>query len=214
MSEDQGGPTSADLAKTGDILNILCGGTTLSSNAFLETFWPIPDKDIEWPSTFRTIQAPPILLPPGRSINDSQQEAICHMLEQSNDKRVTIIQGPPGTGKTTVIATYVLSATAAQQGGIWLVAQSNVAVRNIAEKLLNVGFENWKLLVSKDFKEDWYVLFPLIFIFSNILWVGMMPCTMACLPISSDQIFSRLLQVIFKAAKLFSVLLACYPTLC
>ena len=103
MSEDQGGPTSADLAKTGDILNILCGGTTLSSNAFLETFWPIPDKDIEWPSTFRTIQAPPILLPSGRSINDSQQEAVLTMLTVDNANRITLIQGPPGTGKTTVI---------------------------------------------------------------------------------------------------------------
>lgn len=37
-------------------------------------------------------------------------------------------------------------------------AQSNVAVKNIAEKLLDVGFEDWRLLVSADFHFDWFVL--------------------------------------------------------
>lgn len=61
------------------------------------------------------------------------------------------------TGKTSVIATYVLSAIEAGQKGIWLMAQSNVAVKNIAEKLLDVGFEDWRLLVSADFHFDWFV---------------------------------------------------------
>jgi hypothetical protein len=39
--------------------------------------------------------------------------------------------------------------------GIWLVAQSNVAVKNIAEKLAANGFMDWKLLVSQDFHFDW-----------------------------------------------------------
>ena len=56
------------------------------------------------------------------------------------------------------------SACAASQSGIWLVAQSNVAVKNIAEKLASTGFEPWKLLVSKDFHFDWYAF--LIFFFS------------------------------------------------
>jgi hypothetical protein len=41
---------------------------------------------------------------------------------------------------------------------MWLIAQSNVAVKNIAEKLAEVGFLNFKLLVSKDFHFDWYVV--------------------------------------------------------
>lgn len=155
ISEDQDGPTAAELARAAKVLGILQGGLSLQSNPFLHTLWPTPDQEIEWPSNYTLIPPSPILLPPGRVINDSQEEAIRDMLEQSNDKRITIIQGPPGTGKTTVIATYVLSATAAGQGGIWLVAQSNVAVRNIAEKLASVEFTNWKLLVSKDFQEDW-----------------------------------------------------------
>ncbi|KAF9007469.1 AAA domain-containing protein, partial [Cyathus striatus] len=39
---------------------------------------------------------------------------------------------------------------------VWLVAKSNVAVKNIAEKLLSVKFTSWRLIVSKDFKENWH----------------------------------------------------------
>ena len=39
--------------------------------------------------------------------------------------------------------------------GIWLVAQSNVAVKNIAEKLASSDFVEFKILVSKDFHFDW-----------------------------------------------------------
>lgn len=38
---------------------------------------------------------------------------------------------------------------------IWLVAQSNVAVKNIAEKLADFGFFDFRLLVSKDFEYEW-----------------------------------------------------------
>ena len=41
---------------------------------------------------------------------------------------------------------------------IWVVAQSNVAVKNVAEKLVDSGFVDFKLLVSKDFHFDWWVL--------------------------------------------------------
>jgi regulator of nonsense transcripts 1 len=80
------------------------------------------------------------------------------MLQQSNDGRLTVIQGPPGTGKTTVIASFVQAAFAGGLSGIWLVAQSNVAVKNIAEKLADFGLTEWKLLVSKDFFDYWSVL--------------------------------------------------------
>jgi regulator of nonsense transcripts 1 len=39
--------------------------------------------------------------------------------------------------------------------GLWLVAQSNVAVKNIAEKLAANDFMNFKLLVSQDFRFQW-----------------------------------------------------------
>jgi len=79
--------------------------------------------------------------------------AITNMLSSSP---ISLVQGPPGTGKTTVIATYVISAIQAGQRGIWLMAQSNVAVKNIAEKLAKVGVFNFKLLVSRDFHFEWH----------------------------------------------------------
>ncbi|CAL1716333.1 unnamed protein product [Somion occarium] len=122
------------------VLEILQGKYTLSTNPFLQTIWPVPDQEVEWPSTFHCFHAPPILSTPHHSLNESQEQAVLHMLSQTNDRHISIIQGPPGTGKTSVIATYVLSATAAGQG----------------EKLIAVGFDNWKLLVSRDFQEDWH----------------------------------------------------------
>ncbi|KAL1674226.1 hypothetical protein EV122DRAFT_221090, partial [Schizophyllum commune] len=61
---------------------------------------------------------------------------------------------PPGTGKTS--AATVQQSIAAGKKGIWLVAQSNVAVKNIAEKLEKVGFHSYRLLVSMDFYHDWH----------------------------------------------------------
>jgi regulator of nonsense transcripts 1 len=64
------------------------------------------------------------------------------------------------TGKTTVIAAAVTSIMASSTGKetVWLTAQSNVAVKNIAEKLVAVGFMDFKIIVSKDFHYDWYFL--------------------------------------------------------
>jgi regulator of nonsense transcripts 1 len=81
------------------------------------------------------------------------------MLGTTDQHRFVIVQGPPGTGKTSVIGAYVMMATAAGNGGIWLIAQSNVAVKNIALKLITIGFQNWRILVSKDFHDGWYVHF-------------------------------------------------------
>ncbi|KXN88609.1 Regulator of nonsense transcripts 1 [Leucoagaricus sp. SymC.cos] len=93
-----------------------------------------------------------------RPLNDSQRTAVKAILSDEPSKRLVVIQGPPGTGKTTVIAATVLSimSTRGSDHNIWLVAQSNVAVKNIAEKLDDVGFFDFKLLVSKDFHFDWH----------------------------------------------------------
>jgi Cdc6-like AAA superfamily ATPase len=65
-------------------------------------------------------------------------------------------QGPPGTGKTTVIAAVVQSkVTEHPSNTVWVIAQSNVAVKNVAEKLADSGFLDFKLLVSNDFQFDW-----------------------------------------------------------
>ena len=40
---------------------------------------------------------------------------------------------------------------------VWIVAQSNVAVKNVAEKLVKVGIHQFKLIVSREFHFDWQV---------------------------------------------------------
>lgn len=67
---------------------------------------------------------------------------------------VKLVHGPPGTGKTTLISSIV-QWMAGPSHAIYIVAQSNVAIKNVAEKLAKVGFLNFKLVVSEDFYFDW-----------------------------------------------------------
>jgi primosomal protein N' len=111
-------------------------------------------ENVKWPAEWSQSPTLPIKLKPDtipRPLNTSQQKAVCCMLDETDSTRLTIIQGPPGTGKTTVIASYVLRALSGGRSGIWLIAQSNEAVKNIAEKLADFGLSNWRLLVSEDF---------------------------------------------------------------
>jgi hypothetical protein len=70
------------------------------------------------------------------------------------------------TGKTSVIAATVCSLMASgnpSTRAIWLVAQSNVAVKNMAKKLADIGFLDFGLLVSKDSHFDWSVILQCCF---------------------------------------------------
>ncbi|GJE88613.1 AAA domain-containing protein [Phanerochaete sordida] len=147
--------TMAERDKDATILAMLQGTSKLFESPFLKTMYP-GDQEVVWPESLPTL---PDQLPVAfdqKPLNSSQEKAVLAMLALNNNSRITIIQGPPGTGKTTVITAYVHSACSAGQAGIWLVAQSNVAVKNIAEKLISTSFEPWKLLVAKDFHFDWH----------------------------------------------------------
>ncbi|OBZ72573.1 ATP-dependent helicase NAM7 [Grifola frondosa] len=150
--------TLADTKKAAILLQLLQGNNSRIANPFSQYIqFRNTTDDFTWPDDWPT--TPPDASPDivsTRPLNDSQSQAIQHMLSLTNSSRVTMIQGPPGTGKTTVIAAYVQSAIAAGCGGIWLLAQSNVAVKNIAEKLADVGFLNWRLLTSTDFHHGWH----------------------------------------------------------
>jgi len=75
---------------------------------------------------------------------------------RSHDPSHDEYQGPPGTGKTTVIAAAVHSKIAEHNSNtVWIAAHSNVAVKNVAEKLVDSGFLDFKILVSRDFHYDW-----------------------------------------------------------
>ncbi|KAH8117829.1 hypothetical protein DFH11DRAFT_1723846 [Phellopilus nigrolimitatus] len=86
-------------------------------------------------------------------LNPTQTHAVQDMLDSRKD--ISVIQGPPGTGKTTVIAAYTASLLSDPKATLWIIAQSNVAVKNIGEKLVNADIRDWVLLVSDDFLKGW-----------------------------------------------------------
>ena len=149
--------TAAERGQEKVLLQMLQGDSSVwKDNPWMRKIYS-PSGEFSWPSHFsstsRTIE--PDLSTLTYPLNSSQIKSVKAMLSAADDNRLCLIQGPPGTGKTTVIASYVHFATHERQKGIWLVAQSNVAVKNIAEKLFNVGFVDWKLIVSKDFQFEW-----------------------------------------------------------
>jgi regulator of nonsense transcripts 1 len=161
-------PTTAEAKRAAIILQILQGQEKLlDTSPWINNIWFIhtSDTDLSWPmewSQTPSTTSPKLAKLHSRSsierrvLNSSQQTAVNAMLSEQDNYRITIIQGPPGTGKTSVISSFVqFSIQSKGRSGIWLVAQSNVAVKNIAEKLLADGFTDWKLLVSKDFRFDW-----------------------------------------------------------
>ena len=158
-------PTTAEAQRAATVLRILQGSDKLlDESPWIKNIWFPPDDNgpLTWPEEWsekpKTPLNPPIQKTAPTStlpLNSSQQKAVNYMLSGKDDYRITLIQGPPGTGKTSVIAAFVQRALRSDKEGIWLIAQSNVAVKNIAEKLMSVGFENWRLLVSKDFHHEW-----------------------------------------------------------
>ncbi|KAK6997400.1 regulator of nonsense transcripts 1 [Favolaschia claudopus] len=144
--------TGAEKDRIDITLKALQRTSSIADKPFFQAIW-LPDETATW-----TTAAPfsrPVPLRFSRQLNESQQNAVAAIL--SSD-RISVIHGPPGTGKTTVIAAVVtsLAAGAARDRPIWLVAQSNVAVKNIAEKLASVNFLKFKLIVSRDFHYDWH----------------------------------------------------------
>jgi hypothetical protein len=69
--------------------------------------------------------------------------------------------GPPGTGKTTTIAAAV-AYWISQREPAWIVAQSNVGVKNIARSLAGKGITDFKIIVSKEFYVEWSLFFLII----------------------------------------------------
>ncbi|PAV16516.1 atp-dependent helicase nam7 [Pyrrhoderma noxium] len=95
-----------------------------------------------------------------QDLNPSQHAAVTDMLDFN--KPVTIVKGPPGTGKTTAIAAFISSllrqpsSPSSPAKTIWVVAQSNVGVKNIADKLYKMNIPDWVLLVNSEFYQGWH----------------------------------------------------------
>ncbi|KAK0193834.1 P-loop containing nucleoside triphosphate hydrolase protein [Armillaria mellea] len=148
-------PTQAEQAKAMIVLAALKQSSTILDHPFIQALW-FPQSRVSWATTASFTRNVTINFP--GKLNDSQRRAVDLILSNRDTDRVTVIKGPPGTGKTTVISAAVTSIVASgdQDRTLWLVAHSNVAVKNIAEKLASIGFLGFKILVSKDFHYDWH----------------------------------------------------------
>ena len=150
--------THAEIVRREVILDILQDRTSLLSQPFFQCIW-LPHERTPWPKQDHQTLEPPIHFL--GSLNNSQRTAVKKILSSDDDNRVVMIHGPPGTGKTTVIAAAVTSFHQAYpKRSVWIAAQSNVAVKNIAEKFCDAKFHDFNLLVSWDFHFDWCVCFP------------------------------------------------------
>ena len=72
-----------------------------------------------------------------QALNASQKEAVRHALAAED---VAIIHGPPGTGKTTTLGALITAAVA-NGDRVLACAPSNLAVDNIAERLLHSSLQ-------------------------------------------------------------------------
>ncbi|KAI6094840.1 P-loop containing nucleoside triphosphate hydrolase protein [Pisolithus croceorrhizus] len=139
--------TSAEAYRESVTIAILKGESGLLSNPFFKVIW-LPDDPPKIP-IYRGIV----------KVNASQERAIEKILSTSDKDRVALIQGPPGTGKAMVITAAVISIILcpdATSRTVWIAAQSNVAVKNIAGKFAKTKFYDFALLVSKDFHFEWH----------------------------------------------------------
>ncbi|KAL5478689.1 hypothetical protein ACEPAI_1966 [Sanghuangporus weigelae] len=85
-------------------------------------------------------------------LNQSQADVVEAMVY--SEVPFVIVHGPPGTGKTSTISAS-LQQWIKERDMVWVVAQSNVAVKNIAERLSKDSVP-YKLLVSKEFYHEWH----------------------------------------------------------
>ncbi|KAJ3087977.1 hypothetical protein HK102_009838, partial [Quaeritorhiza haematococci] len=90
-------------------------------------------------------------------LNPAQMKAARTILLGSDP--VVVVKGPPGTGKTTVISQSIktwFKYLSHSNDTIVCAAKGNVAVRNIATSMLKNGFEDFRLIVSNEYFEEWH----------------------------------------------------------
>ncbi|CAE6441866.1 unnamed protein product [Rhizoctonia solani] len=68
--------------------------------------------------------------------------------------RATLVHGPPGTGKTSTITAAAIRLVDAGEY-VWIVAQSNVGISNVAGKLRDIEFQDFVLIVADEYYSWW-----------------------------------------------------------
>ncbi|KAI0749051.1 P-loop containing nucleoside triphosphate hydrolase protein [Fomes fomentarius] len=141
--------TNSEVARNNFIMQLLQGISSLTQySQFIEMLWfssnPPPRSYIS--------TTPCAYYNSFSKLNPSQKEVVCAMW--SSYEPLVVVQGPPGTGKTTTIAA-ALCEWDSSWSPAWVVAQSNVGVKNIARSLVKFDI-NFKILVSKEFYIEWH----------------------------------------------------------
>jgi AAA domain len=154
-------PTNAEVMRGDVVIKALQHASDILASPFVRRIW-LPNEVASWTGIPSSPFPVSLYFPGTRNLNPSQVKAVNVILSNHDADRVALIHGPPGTGKTTVIAAAVTSIMASRNHSstLWLIAQSNVAVKNIAEKLADIDFLDFKLLVSRDFHFDWSAHLP------------------------------------------------------
>ncbi|OCH91054.1 P-loop containing nucleoside triphosphate hydrolase protein [Obba rivulosa] len=141
--------TNAERAREEFVLLLLLGHFQLQTSRFIQMLW-FPNEDVLLPLK----KLPIASVNSFAELNRSQATVAEAMSSESIP--LVIVHGPPGTGKTSTIAAAVQSWVANEESApTWIIAQSNVGVKNIAESLLKRNID-FKLIVSKEFHFEWH----------------------------------------------------------
>lgn len=158
--------TCAENAQDEFVLRVLRGEVQMIGRTFIDLVW-FPSANT--PRVDRPVYLAPPKTEAFSSLNASQRQVSAAMISPTEPiviahgaailplsiRRLTEhLLGPPGTGKTTTIAAAVDYWNSTGDAA-WIIAQSNVGVKNIARSLLGKGIKDFKLVVSKDFYVEW-----------------------------------------------------------
>ncbi|KAI9063965.1 P-loop containing nucleoside triphosphate hydrolase protein [Trametes sanguinea] len=137
--------TSAELARDEFFSHLLEDSAVLDGSPFNRLLWfptgksPKPRRRQATDQQFAALNASQRVVA-GAMTDDKEQLVVTH--------------GPPGTGKTTTIAA-ALEYWQVKKQPVWVIAQSNVGVKNIARSIIKRGIK-FKLIVSKEFYFEWH----------------------------------------------------------
>ncbi|KAF5335473.1 hypothetical protein D9611_012174 [Ephemerocybe angulata] len=134
------------------LLSVLQRKKTFQDSPFIRLFWFPTWKKFRPPDDTAALN-PKVTEQVIRMANLNASQAKVVEMAGSN-QRCVLVHGPPGTGKTTTIAA-ISRIWDLHDCPVWIVAHSNVAVKNIALALHKRDVD-FKILVAKEFYEEWH----------------------------------------------------------
>ncbi|PBK86105.1 hypothetical protein ARMGADRAFT_941008 [Armillaria gallica] len=139
--------TNAEKARDMFLLHALQGECHIRQSKFVRMLW-FPTNEDKKELVASSAQTSSVCV---GKLNESQREVVSAMI---STRPLVLVHGPPGTGKTSTISA---AAEIWGRSGLptWIIAHSNVAVKNIAVKLASNDVD-FKIIVSKDFYVEWH----------------------------------------------------------